>query len=74
MKFYVDPRTNQPSPIFYDNDDITICVGEISFEWGKYLFHHNSVSARLKPAALTELKAFGLEQCTVMGITKRMLK
>ena len=74
MKFYVELRANTPAPVFYDNDDITISVGEISFERGTYMFHHNSVSARLKPAALAELKAFGLEQCTVMGLTRRMLK
>ena len=74
MKFYVELRTNTPSPVWYENDDILITVGEISVERGAYMFHHNSVSARLKPAALTELKAFGLEQCTILGITKRMLK
>ena len=74
MKFFIQPRTNAPSPIFYENDDIMICVGEISVERGKYMFHHNSVSSRLKDAALTELKAFGLEQCTMLGITQRMLK
>ena len=74
MKFHVVSRTNSPSPVFYENDDIKIPVGEISRERGKYMFHHNPVSSRLKDTALTELKAFGLEQCTMLGITQRMLK
>jgi hypothetical protein len=73
--FWRNPIVNKSlCLVWYETDDIKICIGEISADHNKWNFHHNNISANLKPNKLQELRSWAKDQIILMNLTERKLK
>ncbi len=72
MSFWIEPRVNRPHPVWFETEEIKLCVGEFSCDKGKWQFHHNHVSAALKIDSLEKLINWSKEQVLVLTITDRL--
>ena len=76
MKFHVEFRANQVLPVWYENEDMRVCVGEISHDCNQreWRFHHGGVASNLKTDTLAKLRIWAAEQTTILNLTARLLK
>lgn len=61
--------------VWYENDDIQVCVGELSNDRGRgWQFHFTAVASLLTIPATAELRAFADEQIVLLKVTDKLRK
>ena len=71
MSFSVD-LTVRPIRVYYENEDMRLCVGQISAGWKRWEFHFEPVASQLKEHKHGELMIFGRQQAQLMAVTERL--
>ena len=73
MSFSIN-RDVRPCTVLYENDDLRICVGQISRRGTGYEFHFEPIASSLKMHKQLELKAYGAQQAELLAVTERLTK
>lgn len=61
--------------VWYENDDIQACVGELSNDRGRgWQFHFTAVASLLTIPATAELKALAEEQVVLLKVMDKLRK
>ena len=72
MSFSVN-HTVSPRTVLYENDDLRLCVGQISRRGHKgYEFHFEPIASSLKAHKQNELLIYGRQQAEIMAVTERL--